>query len=118
MRYHLKSIRSREEGFDDLKRRRKALGVKAESAERKLSKMGSEHKNYPTQVETLNGLRAEIRSMDSEIMSEEAYLGDFKRTTTKAWMTLKFGGMLESSEKGTVSSYESVPPTSSYIILT
>jgi len=82
--------------------------MKAESAEKKLSKMGSEHKHYPTQVDTLNGFRAEIRSMDSEIMSEEAYLGDFKRVTTKAWMTLKFGGMLESAEKGTVSSYEFV----------
>lgn len=103
MREHLKSIRTREENLDELKRRRKAVGAKAETAEKKLSKMSSEHKNLQVQTDSLNALRAEIRSMDSEIMSEEAFLGDFKRSTTRAWMGLKFGGLLECCEKGTVS---------------
>ena len=29
-------------------------------------------------------------------------LGDFKRTSTKNWMTLKFGGLLELAEKATI----------------
>lgn len=29
-------------------------------------------------------------------------LSDFKRTTTKNWMILKFGGLLECAEKATV----------------
>jgi predicted RNase H-like nuclease (RuvC/YqgF family) len=103
MRDQLKSIRTREENLDELKCRRKSLGAKADAAEKKLMKMGSEHKNMQTQTDLLNALRAEMRNMDSDIMSEEAYLGDFKRSTTKTWMTLKFGGMLECSEKGTVS---------------
>ncbi|KAF9457410.1 hypothetical protein BDZ94DRAFT_1202761 [Collybia nuda] len=102
MRDHLKSIRTREENLDDLKRRRKNVGAKAESAERKLSKMSPEHKNLPMQTDTLNSLRSEIHSLDSEIMSEEAGLGDFKRSTTRAWMGLKFGGLVECAEKGTI----------------
>ena len=29
-------------------------------------------------------------------------LGDFKRTQTKNWMALKFGGILECAEKATI----------------
>ncbi|KAG6878967.1 hypothetical protein C0992_006261 [Termitomyces sp. T32_za158] len=102
MRDNLKAIRTREENLDDLKRRRKSVGAKAEAAERKLSKMAPENKNLLAQTDSLNALRAEIRSMDSEIMTEEAALGDFKRTMTRTWMGLKFGALLECSEKGTI----------------
>ena len=101
MREYLKSIRTREENLDELKRRRKAVSSKADAAEKKLSKMSSEHKNLHLQTDSLNVLRAEIRSLDSEIMSEEASLGDFKRTTTRQWMGLKFGALLECSENFT-----------------
>lgn len=40
--------------------------------------------------------------MDSEIMAEEANLGDFKRATVRQWMGTKFGSLLECCEKGTV----------------
>ncbi|KAG6909753.1 hypothetical protein DXG01_015469 [Tephrocybe rancida] len=102
MRDYLKSIRTREENLDELKRRRRSVAAKAEAAEKKLSKMNPEHKNLTLQTDSLNALRAEIRSMDSDIMTEEAALGDFKRATTRAWMGLKFGGLLECSEKGTI----------------
>lgn len=99
---HLKSIRTREENLDDLKRRRKATAVKADSAEKKLAKMSPEHKNLAMQMDTLNQLRDQIRSMDSEIMTEEAAIGDFKRAASRGFMGLKFGGLLECCEKGTV----------------
>ncbi|KAL0578943.1 hypothetical protein V5O48_003034 [Marasmius crinis-equi] len=102
IREHMKGIRSREEHLDELKRRRRAAVSKADTAEKKLSKMSPEHKNLHTQTDTLNRLRDEIRSMDSEIMSEEATLGDFKRATMKTLLGLKFGGLLECCEKGTV----------------
>jgi hypothetical protein len=116
MREYLKSIRTREENLDDLKRRRKAVSSKADAAERKLSKMSPEHKNHRMQTDSLNVLRAEIRSLDSEIMSEESTLGDFKRTTTRQWMGLKFGALLECSEKGTVRVFDSLL-TLSHILL-
>ena len=62
MRDHLKSIQTREEGLD-------------EDAEKKLSQMNPEHKNLGTQTELRNHLRGEIRTMDSDIMSEEAAVG-------------------------------------------
>lgn len=105
MRDQLKAIRTREESLEDLKRRRRTVVRKAEDAEKKLSKMSPEHKNLGMQTELLNRLRDEIRTMDSDIMTEEAALGDFKRSATRAWMGLKFGGLLECCEKGTVSDY-------------
>lgn len=105
MRDQLKSIRTREEGLDELKRRRRTLIRKAEDAEKKLSKMNPEHKNLGMQTDLLNRLRDEIRLMDSDIMSEEAALGDFKRTASRMWVGLKFGGLLECCEKGTVRVY-------------
>ncbi len=98
----MKSIRAREEALDELKRKRKVVVGRAEAAERKLSKMSPEHKNLAMQTDTLNQLRDQIRSLDSDIMTEEAALGDFKRSTTRSMMGLKFGGLLELSEKGVV----------------
>ncbi|KAF8900730.1 hypothetical protein CPB84DRAFT_1778775 [Gymnopilus junonius] len=102
VRDHLKAIRTREESLEDLKRRRRTVHRKAEDAEKKLSKMNPEHKNLQMQTETLNRLRDEIRTMDSDIMLEEAALGDFKRTATRMFMGLKFGGLQECCEKGKI----------------
>ncbi|CAA7270491.1 unnamed protein product [Cyclocybe aegerita] len=102
MREHLKAIRTREESLGELKRRRHTVMRKAEDADKKVSRMGAEHKNLAMQTETLNRLREEIRMMDTDIMAEEAALGDFKRTATRMWMGLKFGGLLECCEKGTI----------------
>ncbi|KAF9268545.1 hypothetical protein L218DRAFT_940448 [Marasmius fiardii PR-910] len=102
IREHMKAIRTREENLDELKRRRRALVSKADAAEKKLSKMSPEHKNLHAQMDTLNRLRDEIRMMDSEIMSEESALGDFKRSEMRTLLGLKFGGLLECCEKGTI----------------
>jgi DNA segregation ATPase FtsK/SpoIIIE-like protein len=98
----MKSIRTREEGLDELKRRRKSVAASADSAEKKLNKMSPEHKNLAMQTDTLHRLRDEIRQLDSDIMTEEARLGDFKRSTTRNLMGLKFGGLQELSAKGTI----------------
>ncbi|KAI8986916.1 hypothetical protein BD414DRAFT_529164 [Trametes punicea] len=102
VREHMKAVRTREESLDELKRRRKSLFGDAEAAERKLSKMSPEHKNLQQQTDLLNRLRDEIRAMDTDIMNEEARLGDFKRTSARNWMGLKFGGLLECCEKGAI----------------
>lgn len=102
MRERLKEIRTREELLDELKRRRRSVMSKADSAEKKLSKMNPEHKNLVQQTDLLNRLREEIRGLDAEIMRDEAAIGDFKRSATRSWMGLKFGGLLECCEKGVV----------------
>lgn len=102
VRDQMKSVRSREEALDEMKRRRKSVFSDAEAAERKLSKMNPENKNLQQQTDLLNRLRDEIRVMDTDIMNEEAGLGDFKRYSARAWMGLKFGGLLECCEKGAV----------------
>ncbi|KAI0725111.1 hypothetical protein C8Q72DRAFT_889146 [Fomitopsis betulina] len=96
------SIRTREERLDGLRRRRKALSSDADNAERKLSKMGPDHKNLQVQMDHFNKLRGEIRIMGTDIMAEEANLGDYKRVTAKAWLGIKFGGLLECCEKGII----------------
>ncbi|EIW55658.1 uncharacterized protein TRAVEDRAFT_66022 [Trametes versicolor FP-101664 SS1] len=102
VRDQMKSVRSREEALDEMKRRRKSVFSDAEAAERKLSKMNPENKNLQQQTDLLNRLRDEIRAMDTDIMNEEAGLGDFKRYSARAWMGLKFGGLLECCEKGAI----------------
>jgi DNA repair ATPase RecN len=79
MRSCYKRIRHREEELDELKRRRRTTGAKAEQAEKKLAKMGPENKGLPGQTELLERLRGEMRAMDTDIYTEETKLGDFKR---------------------------------------
>jgi len=79
MRACFKRIREREEALDDLRRRRRGVGQKAESAERKLAKMGPENKQLGPQTELLESLRNQMRQMDGDIVNEEAKTGDFKR---------------------------------------
>jgi hypothetical protein len=104
----MKSVRTREENLDALRKQRKSLGKSLDSASKKLNKMTSSSDNYANtnkiseQTEVLNQLRDQARVMDSEIMTEEAALGDFKRKSSKEWMELKFGGLSECSEKGSV----------------
>jgi hypothetical protein len=102
IREHMKAVRTHEEGLDRLKARRKTVASKADSAERKLSKMDPSHKDAPAQSNLLEQLRDTIRELDSEILTGEAKLGDLKRTATKTWMILKFGGLEECCRKGLV----------------
>ena len=102
IRGHMKSIRTREENLDELKQRRRTLGSRADSAEKKLAKMNPEHKQLQTQRELLYRLQEDMRNMDADIMSQEASLLDFKRFFAKTFMGLKFGGMQELCDKGLV----------------
>ncbi|KZT02798.1 uncharacterized protein LAESUDRAFT_705438 [Laetiporus sulphureus 93-53] len=102
VREHMKAVRSREERLDELRRHRKSVVSEADSAERKLSKMNPDSKNLQAQTDHLNKLRDEIRIIDMDIMAEEASLSDFKRSTAKIWMGLKFGGLVECSQKGVI----------------
>lgn len=102
VRDSMKSVRTREEALDDLRRRRRRVSASAEAAEKKLNKMSPEHKNLGLQTDTLNKLRDEIRAIDGEIIREEAELGDYKRKCAKDWMGFKFGGLVECCEQGVV----------------
>jgi len=83
-------------------RRRKSIMSKADSADKRLSKMSPENKNLRQQTDLLTNLRDQIRTLDVEIMDEEANLGDWKRAKAREWMGVLFGGLLECSEKGAV----------------
>ena len=98
----MKAVRTREENLDELKKRRKSLMSKADSADKKLSKMSGENKNFQSQADALNKLREEIRALDTDILNEEASLGDFKRSSAKNWMGIKLGALAECCEKGLV----------------
>ena len=104
MRKQLKVIRTKEEALDNLKRCRRNARRKAKNVDKKLSKMASDSKNLVTQKENLYHLQEEIRKMDAGVMYEETSLYNFKRTATKAWMGLKFGGLVQCCQKGTVRS--------------
>ncbi|KAG8911393.1 hypothetical protein FRC01_005734 [Tulasnella sp. 417] len=99
IRVHMKEVRRREENLSELQRTRKQVGVKTDAAEKKLSKMNPGHKQQLTQRDLINQLREEGRQLDETILAEEAGLGDYKRQTTKDWMTVKFGGLCELAEK-------------------
>ncbi|KAK8854570.1 hypothetical protein IAR55_003309 [Kwoniella newhampshirensis] len=99
MRTCLKRIRDREEQLAEMRSRRRNTGAKADTAERKLAKMGPENKGLPQQTELLERLRAEMRSLDQDIMTEETKIGDFKRQILKEALSLKFGGLEELGEK-------------------
>ncbi|KAH9950817.1 hypothetical protein B0H21DRAFT_461366 [Amylocystis lapponica] len=102
VREQMKSLRSREEGYDELRRRRRQLAAKADAAEKKLSKMRPDNKNMQEQTSQLDRLRDDIRIMDTDIMAEEASLGDYKRSTARSWMGIKFGGLLECAQRGVI----------------
>ena len=103
MRRQLKALRTRVEDLDNLKRERRTIHRKVEDLERQLER-SPEHKNISLRTEALNGFLEELREMNLVIKAEEAALGDFKRTSTKMWMGLKFGGLVECCEKGAVRS--------------
>jgi hypothetical protein len=121
MRRQLKAVRTRAENLDELKRELRAIHRKAEETERQWKGMDPEHKNFVSRTQALNSYRKAAREMNSKIKLEEAALADYKRTSTKMWMGLKFGGLLECCEKGAVkiffiSSIFSIFPLTYYYI--
>lgn len=102
MQRQLEAISTRGDSLDNLKRRRDDTHRKAEETSNQLSKMNPQHKFFSMHTDALRCLRKDVRKMDSEIKSEDTDFNDFKRTATKVWMTLKFGGLQDCCEKGTV----------------
>jgi hypothetical protein len=98
----MKTVRTREEDLQELKRRRRELHAKADAADKKLSKMSPEHKNLTAQTDILNKLNDDIKSIEMLILNEEAGVGDYKRRATREWMSLKFAGLVECCEHGSV----------------
>lgn len=87
-----------------LEDRQRTLWRKRDDADKKLVRMEQEnHKNVATQRATLDQLRTELARAKSEVVVEGAATYDFKRSTARTWMGLKFGGLLQLCEKGTVS---------------
>lgn len=105
MRLQLKAIRTRVENLDDLKRQQRTISRKAEETERHLRTMEPTHRNFSSRVDAYNNFRGAVREMNLAIKLEEAALSDFKRTSTKIWMGLKFGGLVECCEKGAVRTF-------------
>ena len=97
----LKAVRTREEALDEMHRRGESLTSRAVAADKKLKKMSTRNKNR-RQTDLLMTLREQVHTMDVEIMTEEASLGDWKRIQAREWMGILFDGLLECSEKGTV----------------
>ena len=103
IREQLKAIRAREQALEAIEDRQRTLSRKRDDADKKLVRMEQEnHKNVATQRATLDQLRTELARANSEVVVEGAATYDFKRSTTRIWMGLKFGGLLQLCEKGTV----------------
>ena len=103
IRRQLKTIRTRTESLHNLKRDQRHAQRKAEDADKHLRSLDPNNIVFAAQAEARNSLWKEVCEMNLEIKAEEAALGDFKRTATKIWMGLKFGGLVECCEKGAVS---------------
>ena len=94
MRLHLKSVRSREESYLELKSRRRTLASKIEGVERRLSKMGPENKDLAKVTTSLREMRSDMDVLNNEALHEEAALGDYKRRTIVEALGLKSGGLM------------------------
>jgi len=75
---------------------------KADSTDKKVSKMSTGDKNFSQQTGVLTGLREQINTLDAEIIDEEASLYDAKRDKAREWMGILLNGLLESSATGAV----------------
>ncbi|KAG8926544.1 hypothetical protein FRC02_008809 [Tulasnella sp. 418] len=95
----MKGVKTQETKLDELRRKHRNVVSKVESAEKKLSKIGVEHKNREMQANLVNGLKEERKALDTELMTEEARIGDYKRRATKEWMNVKHGAISELGHK-------------------
>jgi len=80
----------------------RSLKSKLDSADKKLNKMSMGDKDYRQQTDILGNLREQVRTLDSQVMDEEASLGDLKRVKAREWMSALFGGLLGCSANGAV----------------
>lgn len=102
IRGNLKSIRVREESLHELKQRRRALSSRVNSAQMKAAKAAPGSKQYHTNQELFLRLQEDLRLMDADLAVQEASHMDFTRQSTKGFMGLKFGGLQELCNRGSV----------------
>lgn len=102
MQRQLETMSKRGDSLDSLKQKRNSTHSKAEETANQLSKMDPENKYFSMHTEALKRLRKDVRKMDTDIKAEDAAFGDFKRTATKVWMNLKFGGLQDCCDKGSI----------------
>ncbi|KAB5590816.1 Eisosome component PIL1 [Ceratobasidium theobromae] len=102
IRTHFKSIRTRERLLSKMRKRRTRVDDKADTVERKLTKMAPDPAGHAAQAQLLRELKEEGQRLGVEIVTEEAAIGDYKRRATKEFMGLKFDGISELAEKLTV----------------
>lgn len=103
MQRQLEVMAKKGESLDNLRQRRNSAHQKAEETAHQLNKMSQDNKYYSMHAEALKRLRKDVRKMEEDIRLEETILIDHKQTATKVWMRLKFGGLYECCEKGSVS---------------
>ena len=98
----LKAVRAREEALAEMHRHSRSLKSKTDSAGKKLNKMTPRDKDFQQQRDILGNLRDQVRTLDIQIMDEEASLGGWKRIKAKEWMDILFSGLLGCSANGAV----------------
>lgn len=105
VREHMKAIRSREEQFFKLQRFQQSMVDKDELTAKKLEKLRAEDialHEMSQEHARLRQLREAMQVSEAKIRTDGAELRNFKRKATKRWMLIKFGGLVEFSEVGTV----------------
>jgi hypothetical protein len=99
---HMKSVQPREEALDEVRKSRDIHSSKTQSLESKVANMAVTHKKYAEHRELLEEYKEQERVMNAQYASDEAAFMDFRRTTIKEWMLLKFRGLLDCAKKAVV----------------
>jgi len=98
-RGQMKVLRGQEEHLAELRQERRHLISEAESIEQ--GRRSTLKKNGDLKAEA-DKLKTQIEVMDTRITAGEVSLAALERSSLKAWMGLKFDGLVECSKKATI----------------